>query len=113
MLQRHDEPLPGTPTYEKDIYVSLSARFKCTCLQTTHAAVDARQTPATQPNAPLKPKQSNLVAWMRMVAGNPVPDGDAIATVECTGRVTVRIEEDRSHPVEGIKGQKVTVKIAH
>jgi len=32
---------------------------------------------------------------------------------ECKGKVRISVEEDNSHPVKGIKGQKITVRITH
>lgn len=38
---------------------------------------------------------------------------DAAATATCKGKLMIYVEEDTSHPVKGIKGQKVTVTIEH
>ena len=103
------EPLPK----------SVATSYHCTCRKGT--AVPAEQTTSTRPSsvladivpasAPLKPKQSDLTGW---ITKKPSPSPSVVAaTVTCKGKLTILVEEDNSHPVKGIKGQKITVTIAH
>jgi hypothetical protein len=62
-------------------------------------------------SAPLKRRQSDLMQWVKKKES--ASPSDAAATATCKGKLMIYVEEDTSHPVKGIKGQKVTVTIEH
>ena len=112
-------PRSGTESPAK----SVSTAYYCTCRK--DKAVDAAQTTLTRPNSllttlaagtapapePLKRKQSDLTEWVKKKSGACL--SDAAPTATCQGKLKVFVEEDKSHPLKGIKGQKITVTIAH
>jgi hypothetical protein len=103
--------------HESSAETLVQVSYNCNCLK--NASMPATSTRpgslltaiATGTPVPVSPRQSDLAEWVgKKLSANP---SDAAATMACKGIIKILVEEDISHPVEGIKGQKVTVTIVH
>jgi len=97
----------------------VSESYNCTC----HNSLPAGQATlssigpysllnATGAPASLKHRQSDLMTWVGQPEKSSASPSGSSGT-ECKGKVRISVEEDNSHPVKGIKGQKITVRITH
>jgi hypothetical protein len=123
-FQRHHKPKTISKEQESSTDTSVSVSYKCTCRKNT--PVPAVQATSTRPDsvltalatgapvpAPLKRRQSDLLEWVGKKSSASPSEAATQATGPCKGKIRIIVEEDNSHPVKGIKGQKITVTIKH
>ncbi|KAF8152570.1 hypothetical protein B0H34DRAFT_726633 [Crassisporium funariophilum] len=95
--------------------------FTCTCQAAFSAvapslsATTPTLTPVLKPTLKTKGTQGDLIRWARAHARLPAAKGSPSRSpgAACGGRVIVVVSDDVSHPVVGIPGQRIVVRVEH